>query len=158
MVRRESTRIISEILNVSNCGALISEIMSKVALNYVPLHQYVQMLIKAKLLETSCQSRTVYRTTRKGKVFLKKYRELTGLLGTDASGTDSDSFECYSSSKRAVLRECLLTPALYKKATFRKHKCRVCDQPFKPHETVVLQSPRHNCIPYHKECYERALV
>jgi predicted transcriptional regulator len=156
-VRRESTQIVSEILQVAVYGAIISEIMSKVALNYAQLRQYVQILIKGKLLETSSQSRVIYRTTAKGKTFLKKYREITELLGRDAELTEPNPFEHNPSSKRTELKEYVLTPDLYRRATFTKYKCRVCDQPFKLGETAEVRYLGKRCIPYHKACFENLL-
>lgn len=94
---------------------------------------------------------------RKGKSFLKKCRELTELLGKHTELTESNPFEHNPSSKRAELREYVLTPDLYKRATFIKYRCRVCDEPFKLGETVEVRYLGKRCVPYHKACFESLL-
>jgi predicted transcriptional regulator len=155
MVKRESSRIIYEILRVTDYGALITEIISEVSLNFDQARHYLQMLRKSELLTCSSCDKTVYRTTSKGRAFVKTYEELLRLLPARSDYTDVDYSERKFSLRGIGLRELVLKLALYRKGGFGKQKCRACDQPFKVNETLVTRSLKRSHINYHKECFER---
>jgi len=78
-MRRGSTRIVYDILDAAVYGTSLTKIMSKAALGG-QMRRYIKILVAAKLLEMLTQRSKVYRTTEKGRIFLKKYRELSELL------------------------------------------------------------------------------
>jgi len=79
--RREHFSIIASILEFANDGALKTKIMYDAKLSYTQLENYVSLLIKLRLLETSTRGKLiVYKTTEKGIDFIKRYAELHDLL------------------------------------------------------------------------------
>jgi predicted transcriptional regulator len=56
-------------------------LVQKVGISNAMLETYIPMLVQANLLDVSNNaSHSFYKTTKKGKMFLKKFQELTELL------------------------------------------------------------------------------
>lgn len=79
--RRDSLRIISDILLCAVKGVRKTELLYKTGISSAQLDKYAPMLIRSELLEISTQKkRRVYRTTIKGKSFLDVFNILAKLL------------------------------------------------------------------------------
>lgn len=90
--RRGHFHIISDILSTASDRALITEIMQKAGLSYAQLKRYVPMLIRTDLLTMSNRKNSIiYKTTRKGKDFLKRLQKLDKLLES-ASATEQNVY------------------------------------------------------------------
>ena len=78
--RRSRMDIISSILEAATNGTKKTRIMYRAALNFRQMQKYVPLLVERGLLQnTKLDKHTVYKTTRKGLDFLRKYEELTKL-------------------------------------------------------------------------------
>lgn len=76
--RRDRYEITAEILKSALEGALKTQIMSKAGLSHIQTEIYTLRLVKEGLLERSSAKnrkriKTIYRTTEKGKHFVKNY-------------------------------------------------------------------------------------
>ena len=81
--RRDKLVLISDMLYhaAKGDGVCKTELMYKVGLSSAQLERYVPVLVKAELLEISNHSKkTFYRTTGKGKDFLKAFNRLAKFL------------------------------------------------------------------------------
>jgi len=72
--------IIASILESATSGVKKTRIMYKAALNFRQLQRYLPLLIKRGLINYAETNKgAVYKTTEKGRDFLKKYEELKRL-------------------------------------------------------------------------------
>ena len=72
--------IIAGILESATNGAKKTRIMYKSALNFRQLQRYLPLLLKRGLMKIEETNRgAIYRTTEKGRDFLRKYEELRRL-------------------------------------------------------------------------------
>ena len=79
--RRDRTSIIAEILVIAKDRSLKTKIMYKANLSFAQLNEYLNFLIRRKLLKTNIgNGKTSYKTTRKGFKYLKSYEEISNLL------------------------------------------------------------------------------
>jgi predicted transcriptional regulator len=70
--------VISSILEAATNGTKKTRVMYKASLNFKQMQRYLPLLLKRELL-TNVQTdstHTIYKTTKKGLEFLKKYEEL----------------------------------------------------------------------------------
>lgn len=80
-VRRNRFHIMAEILNASKDGLTKTQIMYRANLSFAQLVNYVSLLCELNLLETiKVDEKTIYKTTRKGKQFLQRFKEIKHLL------------------------------------------------------------------------------
>lgn len=78
---RSRMDIAAAILEIAQDGALKTRIMYTAFLSYPQLKEYLNLLTKAGLIESSEESgRTTFHTTDKGRRFLKMYREVDALV------------------------------------------------------------------------------
>jgi len=80
MKYRSRTEIVAMVLEAANGGATKTKIMYKAFLSYAQLKEYLSVLIENDLIEYIEGS--IYKTTQKGLVFLKKNSEIEELLAT----------------------------------------------------------------------------
>jgi predicted transcriptional regulator len=74
----------SNILQIASDGASATKIVDKAGLSSAQMGTYVQRLAKCRLIETShLKRKTLYRTTSKGKHFLRIFAKLRELVTTD---------------------------------------------------------------------------
>jgi predicted transcriptional regulator len=82
--RRDKIDIIAEILTIAQDGLLKTQIMYRANLSFAQLNEYLDFLTKIELLEIAKENRkTMYKTTNKGELYLKKYDDISGILGND---------------------------------------------------------------------------
>ena len=79
--RRDRLEIIAVMLKATRVGASKTQIMLAVGLSSAQLIEYLSFLVSHGLLETSKNTeRLIYRTTAKGKRYLKTYSEIGDIL------------------------------------------------------------------------------
>ncbi|HLE75364.1 MAG TPA: winged helix-turn-helix domain-containing protein [Candidatus Bathyarchaeia archaeon] len=79
--RRDRLSIIAEILEIAKDGTLKTQIMYKANLSFTQLNEYLEFMLKIRLLEKlNANGKDVYITTEKGLDFLQRHYELTELL------------------------------------------------------------------------------
>ena len=72
--KRHYFSIIAEILAYAIDGALKTQLMYNANLSYAQLKNFISMLSKLRLLETTTDGKKIiYKTTEKGKRFLSRY-------------------------------------------------------------------------------------
>jgi predicted transcriptional regulator len=79
--RRDKLSIIAEILETAKDGTLKTQIMYKANLSFVQLTEYLEYMLKTRLLDKlDVNRKEVYVATEKGVDFLQRHSELTALL------------------------------------------------------------------------------
>lgn len=80
--RRDVVNILADMLVVASDGAMKTEIVYKANLNFKLAKRYMDFLLHKGLVleDNSCGRRKVYRTTDKGKKFLRQYGETVKLI------------------------------------------------------------------------------
>lgn len=80
--RRAPLRILVDMLIVGSRGAKKTDIVYKTNLNFKLVKKYLDfLLLKGLIAEDGLQRRRkLYRTTEKGKMFIKRYRETVKLI------------------------------------------------------------------------------
>jgi len=79
--RRDRLYIIAEILDIAREGALKTQIMYKANLSFAQLNEYLDLLVKLKLVDTiPVNDKTVYKTSLKGLEYMQSYKEIIELL------------------------------------------------------------------------------
>jgi len=90
MKRRSRLDIIAEILDAAVNGALKTRIMYRANVNFVQFNEYVKCLLEARLMRTiRHERRTIYKTTGKGKLLLRRFNETEEMFNT-ADGEEAD--------------------------------------------------------------------
>ena len=82
---RSRADIVSEILEIADIGTSKTKIMYGAYLSYVQLKDYMKVLIENGLLAYD-ESKLQYRTTEKGRMFLKTYDKVDLMLETRKAG------------------------------------------------------------------------
>ena len=75
MISRSRTDIIEDMLQVAEPGVIKTRMMHRAFLSFSQLKTYLELLIDSGLLEYS-EEEKLYRTTEKGRYFLKTYKEM----------------------------------------------------------------------------------
>ena len=78
--RRGAVKIIVDILEIALKGAMKTEIVYKANLNFKIVQKYLDFLIKKGLMSVSSNKRKKYKTTEKGREFIKRYKEAVELI------------------------------------------------------------------------------
>jgi len=80
--RRSDIKMLVEILIVGLKGAKKTEIVYKANLNFKIAKKYLDFLLAKGLLteDSLCGRKKIYRTTEKGKMFIKRYGETVELI------------------------------------------------------------------------------
>jgi predicted transcriptional regulator len=80
--RRSDANIIVEILKAASAGAKKTEIVYRVNLNFKQVRKYLDFLGSKGLIfiDASSDGKKIYRSTDRGKAFVKRYRETIKLL------------------------------------------------------------------------------
>jgi predicted transcriptional regulator len=82
--RRDKLGIIAEISEIAKDGTLKTQIMYKANLSFVQLNEYLDYMLKIRLLrKLDINGKEVYMTTEKGLDFIQRYSELTDLLNEE---------------------------------------------------------------------------
>lgn len=79
MKYRSRTDIAADILEIAMDGAIKTKIMYKAFLSFPQLKEYLTVLLERGLLE-HVEDENEYRTTDKGKQFLKMYKEVGQIM------------------------------------------------------------------------------
>lgn len=74
--------IAAAILEISQEGAIRTNIMFRAFLSYPQLKEYLALLVEAGLLRYS-EGEKMYYTIEKGRRFLKMYREVDAMIPTE---------------------------------------------------------------------------
>lgn len=79
--KRSRHEIIVEILEVAVNGANVTKIVYRANINFKMAQDYLSYLIKYGFIEILAKKngKKVYKTTDRGKTFIKKYKELEDL-------------------------------------------------------------------------------
>ena len=78
--RRDKLAILSAILLHADKGVYKTELMYRVGLSSAQVGKYIRMLVRPELLEVSKDSKTVYKTTKKGRRYVDVFCTLVKLL------------------------------------------------------------------------------
>jgi predicted transcriptional regulator len=78
--RRTTVKLMVVILEIALKGAGKTEIVYKANLNFRRVQKYLDFLVGKGLISVSSNKRKKYRTTEKGKAFIKRYRETVELI------------------------------------------------------------------------------
>jgi predicted transcriptional regulator len=78
--KRTTIRLIVDILEIALKGVGKTEIVYKANLNFKQARKYLDFLLEKGLIAVSSNRRNKYRTTEKGKAFIKRYRETVELI------------------------------------------------------------------------------
>jgi predicted transcriptional regulator len=90
---RESVDIVADILELCSSWTKKTKIMYNASLSYQMLKFYLWHIVELGLLKES--EGVEFRITEKGKEFLPRYHNMTGLLaGPDGAGGSSSSRSC----------------------------------------------------------------
>jgi len=82
--RRDKIDIIAEILTIAKDGLLKTQIMYRANLSFAQLNDYLDFLNGMNLLRIENENRKkVYKTTEKGERYLKKYDDISYILGKE---------------------------------------------------------------------------
>ncbi len=86
MIKRSYLDVIHDILSVAINGKRKTHIMYKANLSYTQLNTYLRFLLDIGLLSEYKvdENITIYKTTKKGRTFIKEYCEIMKLLGLHA--------------------------------------------------------------------------
>ena len=88
--RRGRLNIIAEILDAAVNGTLKTRIMYRANVNFVQFNEYVKCLLEARLMRTIKRGeRTIYETTEKGKLLLRRFNETEEIINA-ADGKEGD--------------------------------------------------------------------
>jgi len=79
MKYRSRTDIVATILETADGGATKTKIMYSAYLSYAQLKEYLSMLLENELLEYE-EGELKYKTTQKGRRFIKIYNEIGGMV------------------------------------------------------------------------------
>jgi len=79
-IKRSTIKLLVDILKIALKGAGKTEIVYKANLNFKQVQKYLDFLVGKGMLSISSNKRKKYRTTEKGKVFIKRYRETVELF------------------------------------------------------------------------------
>jgi predicted transcriptional regulator len=86
---RDRIAIVAEILEMGREGVLRTNIMYRAGLNSIMLNKYVELMMKAKLLDkVLLKNRVVFKTTSRGMKFLYHCHEIMNLLETEDGGNN----------------------------------------------------------------------
>ena len=78
--KRSRYEIMVEILEAAVGGANVTKIVYRANINFKMAQDYLSYLMKCEFIEISSRNgKKLYKTTNKGKTFIKKYRELKNL-------------------------------------------------------------------------------
>jgi len=81
--RREKYQIIAEVLATSEEGILKTQIMYGASLSFTQLNDYLDVALKNKLLQIIHENdKEIYKTTKKGHKYLKRFIKIKKLLET----------------------------------------------------------------------------
>jgi predicted transcriptional regulator len=79
--RRDRLYIIAEILTIARGGRLKTHIMYGANLSFAQLNEYLNFLLKRKLLKVNTDNKkALYKTTSRGVKYLENYGEISNLL------------------------------------------------------------------------------
>ena len=78
--RRDRLAILSAILMLADKGIYKTGLMYRVGLSSEQIGKYIHLLVRSELLEVSKDSKTVYKTTKKGKRYVEIFCSLVKLL------------------------------------------------------------------------------
>jgi predicted transcriptional regulator len=78
--KRSAVNLMVDILKIALKGAGKTEIVYKANLNFKQVRKYLDFLLEKGLIAVSSNKRKKYRTTEKGKAFIKRYRETVELI------------------------------------------------------------------------------
>lgn len=78
--KRNTVKIMVDILEIALKGAGKTEIVYKANLNFEQVRKYLDFLLGKGLMAVSSNKRKKYRTTEKGKAFIKRYTETLELI------------------------------------------------------------------------------
>jgi predicted transcriptional regulator len=82
--RRDKLSIMAEILETAKGGTLKTQIMYKANLSFVQLTEYLEYMLKTRLLDKlDVNRKDVYVATEKGLDVLQRHSELTALLNEE---------------------------------------------------------------------------
>jgi predicted transcriptional regulator len=78
--KRSNVKLMVDILEIALKGTGKTEIVYKANLNFKQVQKYLDFLIGKGLISVSSNKRKKYRTTEKGKAFIKRYKETVELI------------------------------------------------------------------------------
>jgi predicted transcriptional regulator len=79
--RRDQLSIVADILEITQHGALKTQIMYKANLSFTQLNEYLTFLVQNNLLiQALREGKETYVVTFKGRDFLRRHNELTQML------------------------------------------------------------------------------
>jgi len=85
--RRGRLGIMAEILDAAVDGNLKTRIMYTANVNFVQFNEYLKCLLEARLMRTVRRGgRTVYETTEKGKLLLRRFNETEEMIYAEIGG------------------------------------------------------------------------
>lgn len=101
--RRDRLQIMAQILQIAKHGSLKTSIMYKANLSFAQLNKYLKLLLDIKLLEAKNQnSRTLYKTSKKGLKYLKSHEEIKELLQSNNPESRNRNHPPYYSLKHSL--------------------------------------------------------
>lgn len=99
--RRSRLDIIAEILDSAIDGSVKTRIMYNANVNFVQFNYYLERLLEARLIGTIIRKgKTIYKTTRKGKLLLQRFNETTEMLNAC-----SDYVDCEKSDRPLIVKK-----------------------------------------------------
>jgi len=78
--KRDTIKLIVDILEITLNEATKTDIVYKANLNFKQVQKFLDFLIKKGLISVSSNKRKRYRTTEKGKEFIRRYRKIVELI------------------------------------------------------------------------------
>lgn len=78
--KRDTIKLIVDILEITLNEATKTDIVYKANLNFKQVQKFLDFLIKKGLIYVSSNKRKRYRTTEKGKEFIRRYRKIVELI------------------------------------------------------------------------------
>ena len=79
-MKRSKDAIITQVLDICVDGASKTRIVYQANLNFRTVIPYIDLLIKNGLLESTCNSSIIYKTTPKGAKLLRDFKSIQCLI------------------------------------------------------------------------------
>jgi len=99
--RRGRLDIIAEILESAVDGSVKTRIMYNANVNFVQFNYYLEYLMEAQLIGRIVRlGKTIYKTTRKGKLLLQRFSETVEMLNVC-----SNDVECEKGDKPLIVKK-----------------------------------------------------
>ena len=91
--RRDRLMIIAGILEITKEKSLKTQVMYRANLSFTQTNKYLEFMLKINLITKEMRNeKEVYKSTEKGRTFLKHYREMNELLENEDESNNTTEY------------------------------------------------------------------